>query len=660
MHIQMQNNIKQRAKEFHAVDNGKKGGAYYNLLMPPETALPSPNSASEFRHTPVTSDFPRIAPLPDLLISQIAAGEVVERPASVLKELLENSLDAGSTAITVQLEEGGVKLTRVCDDGCGIAKDELLLALTRHATSKIRSLADLEGVASMGFRGEALASVASVARLTLTSRARGASHAWKLKAEAGATPEPAALMAGTVVEMRELYYNTPARRKFLKSENTEYGHCAEYLKRIALANPHVAFTLTHNGRAVLHLGKSSLPERIRAILGEAFVAQARAVQVAAGSITLSGFIVDPTFAGQGREHQYAFVNGRFVRDKVLMHAIREAYRDVLHGSRQPSLCLFLGIDPTLVDVNVSPAKTEVRFRDSRAVHQFVFHALQRALAGPLRETPEVAAPALTENNVQHDATRPDNAYPRPAVMPERQPGLGIRESAVNAYLRFTQSATGQAAQNNAASTLRLSSDPDASAADAPPPLGYALAQLHGIYILAQNADGLILVDMHAAHERILYEKLKTALDERAMSAQKLLIPAIFSASTLEIAAVETHATTLAELGFELTQAGPDELALRAAPHLLQGGDPLKLARALLAELEEHAQSQLITARRNELLATMACHGAVRAHRQLALPEMNALLRQMEATERSGQCNHGRPTWTTLTLTELDKLFLRGR
>ena len=602
--------------------------------------------------------FPRIAALPDLLISQIAAGEVVERPASVLKELLENSLDAGSTAITVHLEEGGVKLLRVSDDGCGIAKDDLALALTRHATSKIRSLADLESVGSLGFRGEALASVASVARLTLTSRAKSASHAWKLKAEANAAPEPAALMAGTVVEMRELYYNTPARRKFLKSESTEYGHCAEYLKRIALANPQVAFTLTHNGRAVLHLAKSSLPERIRAILGEEFVEQARPVQVKAGGISLSGLVVDPTFAGQGREHQYAFVNERFVRDKVLMHAIREAYRDVLHGSRQPSLCLFLNIEPTAVDVNVHPAKTEVRFRDSRAVHQFVFHALQRALAQPLHETPE-ATSTWTENSTQRDE-RSNNSYSRTTTMPQHQPGLGIRESAVNAYLQFTREATGQAAQNAAASTLRLSEFPDEPVTDAPPPLGYALAQLHGIYILAQNADGLVLVDMHAAHERILYEKLKTALDERAMSAQKLLIPAVFSASALEIAAVETHATALAELGFELSQAGPDELALRAVPRLLQSGDPVKLAHALLAELEEHGLSQLITARRNELLATMACHGAVRARRQLTLPEMNALLRQMEATERSGQCNHGRPTWTALSLPELDKLFLRGR
>jgi DNA mismatch repair protein MutL len=618
--------------------------------------------------TPLTTaqvDFPRIAPLPDLLISQIAAGEVVERPASVLKELLENSLDAGSAAITVHLEEGGVKLLRVSDDGCGIDKDDLALALTRHATSKIHSLADLEGVSSMGFRGEALASVASVARLTLTSRAKGATHAWKLKAEPGATPEPAALMAGTVVEVRELYYNTPARRKFLKSEGTEYGHCAEYLKRIALAHPQVAFTLTHNGRALLRLEKSDLPTRIRAILGEDFMGQARPVQAEAGILALSGLIVDPTFAGQGQAqaHQYVFVNGRFVRDKLLMHATREAYRDVLHGSRQPSLCLFLAIDPTAVDVNVHPAKTEVRFRDSHAVHQFVFHTLQRALATPLRETPEGADAASAEmKNVGYDTARW-----RAAAMPERQAGLGMsqaaREATTNAYLQFTRDATGQAAQNAAASAFRLPSefpgDPAAGALPSPS-LGYALAQLHGVYILAQSADGLVLVDMHAAHERILYEKLKTAFDERAMSAQKLLIPAVFSASALEIATAAAHADALAELGLELSQAGPDELALRTVPQLLQGGDPVKLARALLAELEEHGLSQLVAARRNELLATLACHGAVRAHRQLTLPEMNALLRQMEATERSGQCNHGRPTWTMLSLTELDKLFLRGR
>ncbi|MCX8146077.1 MAG: DNA mismatch repair endonuclease MutL [Azovibrio sp.] len=597
---------------------------------------------------------PRIQPLPDLLISQIAAGEVVERPASVLKELLENSLDAGSTAIQVQLEEGGVKLIRVSDDGCGIARDDLALALTRHATSKIRSLADLEGVASMGFRGEALASVAAVARLCLTSRAKGSAHAWRLKAETGAVPEPAALMAGTVVEMRDLYYNTPARRKFLKSAGTEFGHCAEYLRRIALAQPHVGFTLSHNGRIVLQLPRATPLERIRAILGDAFLAHARPVDAAAGPLTLHGWIIDPTHAGEHKDTQYTFVNGRFVRDKVIGHALREAYRDVLHGSRQPALCLFLGIDPAAVDVNVHPAKTEVRFRDARGVHQFVLHGVQRALAAPIQAAPRAAG--------HTSPAAPAQAQTQTAMpMPRQQPGLGMAEPAAAAYLEFVRSA--RAAET--AAPTPTSGAPQTGAAlpaatDAAPPLGYALAQLHGIYILAQNANGLILVDMHAAHERILYERLKSALDERRMSRQALLLPAVFNARPLDIATVEEHAETLAELGFEFSRAGPEQLALRAVPSLLAGGDPVALARAVLAELQEHGASELITARRNELLATLACHGAVRAHRTLTLPEMNALLRQMEATERAGQCNHGRPTWTELTLAALDKLFLRGR
>lgn len=630
---------------------------------------------------------PRIQALPDLLISQIAAGEVVERPASVLKELLENALDAGSTAIQVHLEEGGVKLIRISDDGCGIARDDLALALTRHATSKIKTLADLEGVASMGFRGEALASVASVARLSLTSRARGSEHAWKLKAEPGAEPEPAALMAGTVVEMRDLYFNTPARRKFLKSEGTEYGHCAEYFKRIALAHPQVAFTLVHNGRTALQLPRASLAERIRAILGDDFLAQSRPLQVEAGPLALAGLIIDPTWATQSKDAQYTFVNGRFVRDKVLSHALREAYRDVLHGSRQPALCLFLQIDPAAVDVNVHPAKTEVRFRDSRAVHQFVFHGVQRTLAAPIRdESPdrEGARPTSTEAAAAGPGTAPHSAaFPvapraeaayRAAPMPRHQPGLGMAEPATSAYLEFARSARPPVAEppglgsfQSAIPAARPGAGPGprpeftaAPGSDAGPPLGYALGQLHGIYVLAQNSKGLVLVDMHAAHERILYEKLKQALDQRQMSRQALLIPAVFSAQPLEIAAVEEQGEALGDLGFELSLAGPGQLALRAVPSLLQGGDPVTLARALLSELQEHGLSQLVTARRNELLATMACHGAVRARRQLTLPEMNALLRQMEETERAGQCNHGRPTWTELSLDDLDRLFLRGR
>lgn len=616
--IEVKNDIDELGKQFHAQAPKSENRHFtprYNIAMP------------------------TIARLPDLLISQIAAGEVVERPASVLKELLENSLDAGSRVIQVQLEEGGVKLIRVADDGCGIAREQLALALMRHATSKIRSLADLEGVGTLGFRGEALASVASVARLSLTSRQHGASHAWRLKGEVGAEPEPAALMAGSVVEMRDLYFNTPARRKFLKAEATEYAHCADIVKRLALTRPDVAFSLTHNGRCSLQLAISDPARRIADVLGDDFLAQSRPLAVTAGELSLNGFVIDPTYAGQGREGQYLFINSRFVRDKVLNHALREAYRDVLHGSRQPTVCLFLAIDPTRVDVNVHPAKTEVRFRDSRAVHQFVFHAVQRTLASALPTAAASPAAAWT-TPAAHNYSAP----------PPYQTNLGIAEPAAAAYLALARGA-------QTGSPTPTTAFPADSAA---PPLGYALAQLHGIYILAQNSRGLVLVDMHAAHERILYEKLKNAFDTRQIATQSLLIPAVFSASALDVATVEEHASALIELGFAIAPLGPQELAVRSVPALLQNGDPTALARSLLAELREHGLSALITARRNELLATMACHGAVRAHRQLSLPEMNALLRQMEETERAGQCNHGRPTWTEMSLTELDKLFLRGQ
>jgi DNA mismatch repair protein MutL len=606
---------------------------------------------------------PTIARLPDLLISQIAAGEVVERPASVLKELLENSLDAGSKAIQVHLEEGGVKLIRITDDGCGIAKDELALALTRHATSKISSLDDLERVGTLGFRGEALASVASVARLSITSRERGAAHAWKLRGDPGAEPEPAALMAGTVVEMRDLYFNTPARRKFLKSESTEFAHCADAVRRLALTRPDVAISLTHNGRNLFQLAPADAPRRIADILGDDFLGAARAVDAGSGALSIAGFAIDPTRATDAKDGQYVFVNGRFVRDKIISHALREAYRDVLHGSRQPAVCLFVNIDPALVDVNVHPAKTEVRFRDSRAMHQFVFHAIQRTLATPVQAE---SAPSLIERS----ATSSD--YPTPAVAPENrsnfnyapplrhQGSLGVAEPAAAAYLAFARAA--QEIAQSPAPRLEVAPQfqPTETVERDGPPLGYALAQLHGIYILAQNARGLILVDMHAAHERILYEKLKTAFDNRQIATQSLLIPAVFSADPLDIAAVEEHTDALADLGFQIAPLGPNQLGVRAVPALLQSGDPAALAKSLIAELREHGISQLATARRNELLATMACHGAVRARRLLTLPEMNALLRQMEETERAGQCNHGRPTWTELTMDQLDKLFLRGQ
>lgn len=570
---------------------------------------------------------PTIQRLNDLLISQIAAGEVVERPASVLKELLENSLDAGSTAISVHLEEGGVKLIRVTDNGCGIDRDQLALALTRHATSKITTLNDLEGVATLGFRGEALASIASVARLTLSSRTRDAGHAWKLKGENGAQPEPTALMAGTVIEMRDLYFNTPARRKFLKSESTEFAHCMNACKRLALTRPDVAFTLSHNGRSVLQVTASDQRRRIADLLGEEFITYALPLDAQAGDLRLSGFIIMPTHADHHSAGQQLFVNQRFVRDKVLSHALRQAYQDVLHGSRQASVCLFLDIDPTRVDVNVHPAKTEVRFRDSNAIHQFVFHAIERVLAGGKSESQYNASPQFS---FQHRAP-PQNFSP-----------LLAAEPATQAYLSFT-------AEAHSAS----SNEPE-------PVLGYALGQLHGIYILAQNAAGLVLVDMHAAHERIVYEKLKTALDLKQIAVQELLIPAVFSADPLDIATVEEHAAKLLELGFQIAPVGPDQLAVRSVPALLASGDPNTLARTLIAELREHGLSPLLTNKRNALLATMACHGAVRANRTLSLLEMNALLRQMEVTERASQCNHGRPTWTTLPLADLDKLFLRGQ
>ena len=604
---------------------------------------------------------PTIALLPDLLISQIAAGEVVERPSSVLKELLENALDAGSSTIQIQLEEGGVKLIRISDNGVGIAKDELALALTRHATSKIASLSDLEQVATLGFRGEALASIASVAQLTLTSRQQSADHAWRLIAGPGAMPEPAALSSGTVVEMRDLYYNTPARRKFLKSEATEFAHCAEAVKRIALAYPEVAFTLSHNGRVSLHLPKSDARGRAGAILGEDFLTESRSVDTGQSGhgLRVFGHCALPAHSRARSDAQYCYVNGRFVRDKLLSHALREAYQDTLHGSRYPAYCLFIDIDPATVDVNVHPAKTEVRFRDSRAVHQFVFHAVQRTLASPLSR--ETGSDEPASNNLAPYATPAETPRPTYTQWAPRQESLRISEPAVSSYFSFAQSARPTPASNSSGNaSTSFKTLPPVDAYEDAPPLGYALAQLHGTYILAQNAQGLIVVDMHAAHERIVYEKLKTALDSHAITTQALLIPAVFSADLLTVSAAEEHGDALRELGFDIAPMGPAQLAVRSVPSLLQAADPAELARSLLAELREHGISQLLTEKRNGLLATMACHGAVRANRQLSTPEMNALLRQMEATERADQCNHGRPTWTQLSMNELDQLFLRGR
>jgi DNA mismatch repair protein MutL len=596
--------------------------------------------------------------LPDRLVSQIAAGEVVERPASVIKELLENALDAGATAIDVRLEAGGVKALRVADDGDGIARDDLGLALTRHATSKIASLDDLENVASLGFRGEALAAIASVADLTLSSRARGTDAAFAI--DGAGQARPTALGAGTVVEVNDLFARIPARRKFLKSEPTEYAHCAETLRRAALSRPDVGFTLTHNSRTAQHYKPGGMRARIAQALGEAFLASSREVDAAAGPLVLQGLVGAPAEARAGRDAQYFFVNGRYVRDRVLQHAVRAAYADVLHGDRHPAYVLFLTLPPAGVDVNVHPAKTEVRFRDAQGMHQFVARAVGAALAGAAGEVPAPHASFATGGGGA-PSVAPNWGGPSASLF---RPGVPQSDAA---YASFVASAMRVAEAPPPAYAAPAHATHGPSAADAPVnlpegdlPLGQALAQLHGVYVLAQNAAGLVLVDMHAAHERILYESFKTALDARRVAAQPLLIPTTFHAEAIEVAAAEDHAETLAALGFEVSPLSDTSLAVRAVPALLADADAKALARDVLAELREFGSGEVLTRHRDVLLATMACHAAVRAHRRLTLPEMDALLRQMEATERSGQCNHGRPTWAQVSLADLDRLFLRGR
>ena len=592
--------------------------------------------------------------LPDVLISQIAAGEVVERPAAALKEILENSLDAGATDIQIDLEQGGIKRIRVVDNGCGIARDELALALTRHATSKIASLADLEQVASLGFRGEALASIAAIARVQLSSRSAdadhtGAGHAWTVQVEGGrlGDPVPAARATGTTLDIQDLFFNTPARRKFLKTEGTEYAHCAETVRRLALANPQVAFTLTHNGRVQLRLNAEPAHARVRQVLGEAFESNTIAVDAAAGALRVAGWVIRPGAATASRDSQHVFVNGRYVRDKLIVHALKEAYRDVLHHQLNPAYCLFISLPPDAVDVNVHPAKTEIRFRDSRGVHQFLFHAVERLLSAPV----EAGATAAPEGQAPA-GFRSAWGAPQQASMPLQ----------VNEAMAFYAPLEGSGVRGQdsgglvapAAQTL-----PEAGQGDAPP-LGYALGQLHGVYVLAQNAQGLVLVDMHAAHERVVYEKLKTALDARAVPAQTLLIPVALTVDARDVAEIGPHLEALAGIGFELSVTSPTSVAVRSVPWLLRHADPVELTRAVLSEVAEFGVARLLAERRNELLATLACHGAVRANRMLTLPEMNALLREMEATERAGQCNHGRPTWFQISLKELDGMFMRGR
>ena len=630
---------------------------------------------------------PAIHLLPDLLINQIAAGEVIERPASALKELLENSLDAGATDIAVQLEGGGIKLLRVRDNGKGIAKDELPLALMRHATSKIASLDDLQRVASMGFRGEALASMAAVAQLSLNSRTAHDTHGWKVEALDGhiSEPAPASHPQGTTVELRELYFNTPARRKFLKSEATEFAHCEETFKRIALSRPDVAFLLQHNGKTVWQLlairGQQSshsltengLGERVSALLGEEFGHAAVTVERQAANLTLRGLAALPAYSRSSRDAQYFFVNSRFVRDKVASHALRQAYQDILHHQRHPAFVLFLDLPPEQVDVNVHPAKSEVRFRESQGIHQFIFHTLQQALGASM-------AGAETR-----EAAEPDSSFPRRRESSGFINSLDSRFRGNNNTSRFQQQnmPLGAAQQQTAyqlwemqtgngnlevgSSEWKVESGKNTAYSPLPtphspefPPLGFALAQLSGTYVLAQNAHGLIVVDMHAAHERIVYERLKAALDKESIATQPLLVPVSFYAEPLDVATVEAEQDAFRQLGFDIAPLSPTMLAVRAMPVMLRQDEAEAAVRDVIGELREFGASRAMTEHRDELLATLACHGAVRANRILSITEMNALLREMEQTERAGQCNHGRPTWFQLSMGELDKMFMRGK
>ena len=635
---------------------------------------------------PATQPLRAIRELPDELISQIAAGEVVERPASVVRELVDNALDAGATQITLRLLAGGVRLISVEDNGIGIPAAELPVALKRHATSKINSLSELESVGTMGFRGEALAAIHSVSELSVLSRPAAQDSAMLLDGRSGEL-QPAARALGTTVEVKELFYSTPARRKFLKTDNTELAHCVEAVRRHALTRPEVGFAIWHEGKLVeqwraqaidltsdedLNAQRmSALDRRLADVLGEDFLDNSVAVHYQSGHVTVLGRAGIPDAARSRADQQFAYVNGRYVRDKVITHAARSAYEDVLHGHRQPIYALYVAIDPTRVDVNVHPTKIEVRFRDGREVHQAVRHAVENALAVPRANM--LMANALQNYELPMAGTATPANPPSGAAWPHANwqqtpmPLAGARVSDLGALWQPTPrthlTAQEEAAQSFAPSAFSNGPSTAPSLQEAAPetwPLGKAIAQLHGVYILAENAQGLVLVDMHAAHERIMYEQLKTQIDAQHLSSQPLLIPATFPATSQEVATAEACAEALHELGLEISALSSKTLAVRAVPSTLAQGDAVALARSVLAELSHHDASTVVQRARNELLATMACHGAVRANRKLTLDEMNGLLRQMEVTERSDQCNHGRPTWRQLTMRELDALFLRGR
>ncbi len=656
----------------------------------------------------------RIHLLSPRLANQIAAGEVVERPANIIKELVENSLDAGASRIEIDVEQGGIKLLRIRDDGHGIPKDDLPLALSRHATSKISTLDDLEAVHSLGFRGEALASISSVSRLTMTSATAPAEgeqeQAWQVEVEGrdmAATVKPAAHPKGTTLEVRDLFFNTPARRKFLRTEKTEFNHVDEYFKRLALSRYDVAFSLRHNQKVIHSLRPATRTidkeKRVAALLGTKFIDAALHIDAEAAGLGLTGWVGLPTFSRSAADMQYFFVNGRVVRDRLVAHAIKQAYRDVLYHGRQPAFVLYLTVDPGLVDVNVHPTKHEVRFRDGRLVHDYLFRTLHKALADvrpdhqtaptslqgsgvlpsnategsqPGYSSSGLTSPALMANSQQQVTGIQAGEFSeqtRMSLLPGRNPISGVQEH-LNAYQALSQplniGANGSAnvvtteeridPETGEITIVQVESTLPASEQNDIPPLGFAIAQLHGIYILSQNAHGLIVVDIHAAHERITYERLKIAVDNQNVQSQPLLVPITLSVSEGEADAAEQFADEFARFGVLLQRAAPESIMIRQIPVILQQAEVERLVTDMLADLMQHGSSDRIQAHRNEILGTMACHGSVRANRKLTVPEMNGLLRDMEATERSGQCNHGRPTWTQMSMSDLDKLFLRGR